>query len=415
MAEASTVSLGTFVPRDKLGLDFKEQELRYLDAEFAVTATPESNGATRYDVGIDHGSLHARQLINLLGQISGRTDGREPFLGIIADWDVVDRAKTETRSPYAANLVDLHQHLGDSWQEFMRSRGRWLSILVNEEPPRFGSRHAAYGSPFRRKDLVGIGTLAADTARARTESIDALIAGFETTGIDDAHSFVVSSIQTAINRNRNPHRQLSDEFKIRRHFGSMNPKTRENIIKRMFAGLEDHQVKALVDAVSDAIYETIDTDEGCYYIPKANLSRPFDESMSSAKVVRKGMFEAMIVDLIIDRKHVHAMVPGSLKSDDPATTVAPLLSWRNVDGQREFIIERRTEHTDGLIFHDGVLGIMLAAYLSPDVTKDWPRTMSIRGSREQVIGAAQVPVLALMRRAQLLKTDFVEAAEEVAS
>ena len=93
------------------------------------------------------------------------------------------------------------------------------------------------------------------------------------------------------------------------------------------------------------------------------------------------------------------MVPGSLRSDSPTTTVSPLLSWRNANGDREFIIDRRVDETDAIASHDGVLGVMLAAYLSPEVTQDWPGGMRIRGSREQFIGVAQIPVLALMRRA----------------
>ncbi len=59
---------------------------------------------------------------------------------------------------------------------------------------------------------------------------------------------------------------------------------------------------------------------------------------------------------------------------------------------------------------DGLLGVLALAYLQPDARADWPKRQKI-GKRVQEMEAAQVPVLALMKKQSLLGSALVEAAE----
>lgn len=60
-----------------------------------------------------------------------------------------------------------------------------------------------------------------------------------------------------------------------------------------------------------------------------------------------------------------------------------------------------------------LLGVLSIAYFSPEVRKNWPKTQRLnKGGYQQFMGPAQVPVLALQRRNQILQSGFFSAAEE---
>jgi hypothetical protein len=101
--------------------------------------------------------------------------------------------------------------------------------------------------------------------------------------------------------------------------------------------------------------------------------------------------------------------------------IEPKLSWiHRDDDSRKFIVEREIDQpSEGSPCHkDGVLGVMLAAYFSPQVRKSWPEHMGLRSSGfKQALGPAQIPVLTLFPHVQkrLLESELIKGAEELAS
>lgn len=60
-----------------------------------------------------------------------------------------------------------------------------------------------------------------------------------------------------------------------------------------------------------------------------------------------------------------------------------------------------------------LVGLLTAAHLSPEITADWPKEQQIGNKgRPNQMGAAQVPVLALQRRGELVQSPFAKALAE---
>jgi hypothetical protein len=96
----------------------------------------------------------------------------------------------------------------------------------------------------------------------------------------------------------------------------------------------------------------------------------------------------------------------------------PILRW-TVDGSRkrdlELVSEVKHDSIDGTqIVQDGVFGLMIAAHLSDDVELPQKLGLRINGAQfrqEQRMGAAQLPLLALMLKNKIMNGSFIESAE----
>lgn len=99
-------------------------------------------------------------------------------------------------------------------------------------------------------------------------------------------------------------------------------------------------------------------------------------------------------------------------------TAVPLIRW-NTDGEKRIVdITTVYEKVDGtdkptMRLTDGVFGLVTVQYLSGDV--ELPKRLGIPGAgRDQVMGAAQMPLLALMFRNKIMRGRFVELVEKAA-
>lgn len=78
--------------------------------------------------------------------------------------------------------------------------------------------------------------------------------------------------------------------------------------------------------------------------------------------------------------------------------------------------DTRTSIDQDKIYKSSLLGLLAVAYCLPQLRVSWPKKIGLRGlERKQEMGAAQLPVLALMKRAGLLNCSLVAAMEALDS
>lgn len=109
-------------------------------------------------------------------------------------------------------------------------------------------------------------------------------------------------------------------------------------------------------------------------------------------------------------------------------SLAAITHWEKSDhGERRFVTGEGSDEPlspipDELVASpyvesvdpSSMAGIITTAAMAPDITQSWPATMSLPGAeRTQYMFAAQIPVLALMMRKQLLRSQFIERLEAV--
>jgi hypothetical protein len=414
--------IGEFTPRHELGIGFTEPaRMTYLDSPVSVYKSSHPAGE-RFDVVSTHGALDGEQLLGFLKEVAPNKRVREGVEGVVADWNVVDRAhsKDDFYASRAQELVKTHEQLGGSWVEFLRSQPAFLATMEDACMPRF-DRHYRGFSQARFLTTAEVAREAPrDIIRQAPASIDGIVGVLESSGIgpEELEAFVVEAVKTDVNAKRRSHqapviRRGTLEDKYSRWSKSMKRGFLKGLIERM----PEEQRDILMARARENMYDTVTLPSGeeiAY--PRNLLPGTLADALEDRAAVVDGAYEGQFVKLRNkDGKVADALVPGSVRRLTPASRVSPLLAWtRTGEGERRFVFERKTTINDGIQFRDGVLGALAVAYFSPDVRAEWPEYMSIRGSRKQVMGPAQVPVLVLMRKAQILKADFIEAAESAA-
>lgn len=104
--------------------------------------------------------------------------------------------------------------------------------------------------------------------------------------------------------------------------------------------------------------------------------------------------------------------------------LVPVLHWKNRDGERKWINPHPMgELEDRLQLRtlppeqkpDTLVGLLTLLYVSPEIVIQMPKAMTLQGSNfDQGMGAAQIPVLALIREKSLLQSRLLPAAEQFA-
>lgn len=411
--EETSSKVGELVPASDLGIDFTEPDaLSYLTTPLHIFRS-EIEGKTRFEVVSSHEPLRSEALVEILNEVAPiRRDNIYAYAdGIIDDWDIVDKART--KDDHYTRLVGLHSLLGGPWEEFLKSRGRLLSVLIGGRFP--NTLRPQYGDPKLVKgSTIDYEMVVAEISRAKRSSLDILISALDGTGIVDAKSLVFKGIKNTVNTDRPLHKHIKDNDKSQKYYESVDYWRRRVLVSRILlnAKLNEEQQDAFTKSATPQLFETIlDTPDDKFLYPKVDLKEGALDTHNPT-VIQRGIYKATQVELrLADGKRRHAIVPETIHTVEEPPKVSPLLSWeRDEDGNRKFIIEREKEHKESLHFKDGTLGVLLAAYFAPEVRENWPRRMKIR-NRSQGMGAAQVPVLALMRKAELLQTDFTQAVE----
>lgn len=123
-----------------------------------------------------------------------------------------------------------------------------------------------------------------------------------------------------------------------------------------------------------------------------------------------------------------SFVPEGLETSN---VLVPAVRWvKHQDGHRDLNLDFLGDSESGsardlLTLPEGLpfdsrrvnllTGLLAVAYFDPEVRRGWPKEMKLRRfGPKQFMGPAQVPVLALMRREQILDSKFFPAAEDYA-
>jgi hypothetical protein len=257
-----------------------------------------------------------------------------------------------------------------------------------------------------------------------SSSIDTMVTTLEEAGLVEAEGIVWGALETEVNKRRSKKRganPIRRREAIAKRFDSWHETRRGAFLRHLIRtnSLNEGGLETVISNMREELYDEVEFGDGKRVAyPRALLDGSLEEVYARRTKVTDGSYEAETIKL--KPKHggdlVQMVLPNTVRRITEPIRISPLITWcRQRKGKRDFVFERSTDIDGGMTFRDGALGALAVAYFSPNVRAGWPPYMSIRGSREQFIGAAQVPVLALMRQAQLLKTDFVEAAEAVAA
>ena len=408
---------GSMVAAQELGLDFEEPDnIEYLGAAINVFRRAENDG-DRFDVVIEHPALTSDELRDFLALVAPSKFADSKY-GIIADWDILDDPDTQNR--VAQRLVALHARLGSSWNEFALSQPAFIRTMRGIGPTYLGSpgRH-----PISKR-LIAATEFGEEifknlkaTVGAKSEKHKLFLELLTNAGVEDPENFLMERMKAEVNRKQNPRRdKITNPKTIVKRFNHLGTKRRGNFMNLLIADLDEEQTQAFWLHLQETMYDEFTAEDGqSYFVPRIVANRPPEQSYNDTITLRDGYYEADFEWVPTDDGRLErVLVPGSLRLVETAPAISPLLAWRrDMDGKRSFIYERHKER--GEPYRDGVLGALAVAYFSPEERDSWPDRLPIGDSRTQAMGAAQVPVLALMRSVQLLKTDFVEAAESLAA
>jgi hypothetical protein len=408
--------VGTFQARQDLGIEFEEPHgINYLDSPLGVYVS-ETKAGRRYDVVVDHEPLMGDELHGFLSEAAPNKSHFDRG-AVTSDWQVVDRATTSRRRWVNAEdkaLVTTHSLLGEPWEEFMRSRTTFLDALDDETRiPDLYNLHYCCSKP---EDKSPRGILE-DLVTVRSQTLEGMLTMLEEAGIEDPPERILEEFQLHVGGDfREEIRSLKidnlEGVKRAIEVGHLN----KSVLYRALGRLSDEQVEFFAQQALRTIYDEIELEDGTVFITLSDrLNIPLSESLTRRHTVIDGPYTKEVIPVQFKDGETHDLVlPGTVERVIPFVTISPAITWVQGSENRKFILERRTSHTNFQRV-DGVLGVLAVAYFSPDIRAGWREYLPIRNSREQVMGPAQVPVLALMRKAQLLKSRFVETAETLAS
>ncbi|MDB5169245.1 MAG: hypothetical protein JWO41_601 [Candidatus Saccharibacteria bacterium] len=406
---------GEFSVGSQLGIQFAEPEgVTYLDSPVAVYRTKTEDG-DRFDAVINHAPLDGNKLFGVLAEVAPSKENS--YLGgVIDDWNIVDRAALSPdvhpmdikNSQY---LVRIHQVLGESWTDFMKSRSAFLSTLEDATTPYFHRTH--YKGTFMTRE--GIMPKLKYEFVGQMPHVSQLVDVLQGAGVDDAEERVYNALERQVNTKRRPDSQIARRDTMEKRFKSWSASQRAELYDATIMGVDEEARADVIEQALRKLYDSItfeDGEERLYPVSmlgKKSLHQIYEDRVT----VPWGGHVAEVITLPGKTSPEDFVVPGTTRQLAPPTTISPLASWhRNADGQRKLIIERKIDRPQAKVV-DGVLGAIAIAYFSPKERSTWPAKMNLKEAFGQEIGAAQVPVLALMRRGQLLRTDFVEACESV--
>ena len=418
---ANALFRGTFTA-EQLGIDFKEPEgVHYLQAPLDVYGTHLEDGE-RFDVVIDHPPLKAKELLGVLNTAAPQ-EREDSAFGVVADWRVVDEAlrpKPKNREfngvVYSQRLVDLHESLGFAWREFLASRKSFVNVLEDSEEPGFVRQYAApEHALIRRSDLTSrVGHEVASRLRTISDLADILTRA----GVENAEQIAYNAVAHQINRTRPSDSQISRRDTMDKRVESWHHSKKADLYSNLLSRFGASTRQKIEDQEIDFVYDSLKLEDGETYIyPRGLLGdTSLLERYEARTRVLRGRFAADVFTVPTAYGERDLFLPGTISCIAPAITIAPLISWRrDSSGKRELILDRHVAR-GGTHSIDGVMGAVALAYLSPEERIHWQKRMGLKEARnDQSMGAAQLPVLALMRRARLLQATVVQTAETVAA
>lgn len=417
---------GEFCVREALGVSFEEIEpLALLDAPVQVYSSISETGTPRFDVTIGHNPLDGLDLLNFLKTIAPEKPNNH-IEGILGDWDIINPANQE-RNSFNRDLAELHAKLGTSWEEFAKSQPAFYHPLEDAKLP-YSLYDNGYWSgtpkliPEERAKQMENSTILSGYAKSAPPTLEDMVEKLRAIGIEVDEEALLGKAKNVINNGRlkktKNYKPIRSPDALRRKFMGWPKSQRRAFFRSFVYGLSDDERKKILEVRNEEIFDSVElADEAIYCYPRRLLDAPLAEVCASSTTVREGAYEGEFIELTADDgEKCQVLLPKSTRYVGGGRKVAPLISWqRDETGKRQFIFERAPQPSTEEVSVDGVLGALAVAYFSPEIRKEWPKHLGIGDSRKQFMGAAQVPVLALMRRAQLLKSPFIEQAEAIAA
>lgn len=315
-------------------------------------ATIQQNPQTREYLIIPDNSLTQRKLFNFLRRVSPSKNSPN-IPGVIADWEMPDMQGAENR-----RLQNLHGvKLGDDWVNFEKHRKILLDVLR--------IRDHVLQDFFLQTDNANQNMLVEIVRRKRSpDSPSRLVIGF----VFPKHDGGENIIYAREIRRRDTQQVLSGEFRFENYYAQAEYITKKGESMRYRIIPESVRFKHfLLPVVRWQKTETF-----------SNIEKP--------KIERK-----WALDFIDERNSMYAVAK-------------PILEKHAIPETENLDIKRLNP----------LAGLLLVAYYSPEIIENWPDKIGFGGDFKQTMGPAQIPVLALMKKNELLQTEFIRAVEKYA-
>lgn len=395
------------------------------EAVVSVRATVES-GKTRYRGIIDR-TLDSDGL-NILTNAASQYP---PFdtISILADWKAPDNPDWP--------LHAMHSSMGEPWRHFMAHRKTLIDILTVRRP------NSALRSTLEER---GEPSFIPGKNRARAMAAEGFVA---------PEFNKKREILRKIGLIRHEHARevnavvLSYKLHLQgRQGGSKKYKGKDMHLQELSVTKLRRLMRLIADAVPEQILEAADnairtTRAEALSLAKMEPERRLEEGYAEHRgiYVAKNFVSALEGNTRIDTGDYDIAYEWKLTNEGnfyaSPTSITDLnakggilVEWtRDSDGKRDFVMdpvdhassaeygsltERRSENEKPTIF-SAMFGVIAVAALEPGITKDWPTTMGLPGGAyKQSMRGAQIPVLALMMRKQLLDSGIVKLLEKIA-
>lgn len=398
----------TALESDKVGL---------AEADILLRVQCDEAESARFSAYFDIEPMRRRRFLGFLNDVAPGREGS--MIGTIADWE-------ETRRP-GGTLYRRHTNaFGDDWVDFVDQADMFIRVMQEEEEtPRFYDH--VENQALERNVTLGVPQLRAkwqnQYSRLPLAQLEGLFAGEPT--LPDFRDFVVSFVRKNMGKRRNMPGKPENAYDLFTQWGTGR---RSRGIAEYFETLDEDERERIFERYVEAFPGYTKDDGERFYVDgthvnSENLQRAYEERQLITS--RGGAFAAEL--MVVGRRKI--IVPATIEKLSHAyPKVVPYLEWTStrpgeIESDRGFDA-RRTQLTDTTgddvdVLGSNLVGLLAVALLDTDLRADpdiWPQEKGytdVENARRQQIQAAQVPLLALIRRNEILSGAVIRKLEGV--
>jgi hypothetical protein len=393
--------------------------VRLVDAPIHVLRTEVDDLTTRYDAVFEHPPLRDDSLLNFLKEASP-DNGFASVFGVIADWNLPDAYPN-------SNLLASHVTLGRHWTDFEASRALFMRALSQGTSyyETIDTNHYSYST---------IKLHSPQELAKRFEALWPRMNFYDGRRVYDGEAF--PNFVQAVAKYILETGQVNARDAARMASGRTSKATARlynadrRYSKRYYQSLSDEQKALALENYIRQNYKAIDleNDEMGYFgnhhdIAASELLSAYHRRRTLP--IRMSDKDVDVSTVTIRGKERDVVFPHTVRPGMRDVGLQPVVSWQTTEQEdgtmkRLLLIDShdptKLRDLNKHIYASVLTGLLCVAYLSPDIRSAWPKAVGLAGQeRIQQMGAAQVPVLALMRRKQLLNSPLVQAIEEFAA
>ncbi len=346
---------------------------------------------------------------------------RAEIIGVIGDWEAPDQESFERRKK-------MHEKLGDSWNEFERNRKLYLETISSFDRLPRNEHHGPLKTLAQvRQDFLDRKT------HIREDDLRRLIQSNGLAGVRDA---LAKFIKTTPKARRSRQIQEADLAKTLDQFTRWGAKNRSKTLQSFVSSTDGDTQEQFLQEYALSLYKT--------FMARDKHEKPV---MVYAKEVTDIDATQQQLDGVTVR-YGNILVEGAPtvfgnsiqylpKSIHYGKFIMPVLHWATkIDGDNtsrewlqklpdydnippEFIVIAQNwaiNPSEAVTMLNPLAGLLTIAYFSQDVVNSWPQFVGLPTSNmPNFMGPAQVPVLALIRKNDLLRGSFLGKIEQYAS